>query len=429
MFAEIVAIGDELVTGQRLDTNSPWLSQQLAELGITTQFYTTVGDDLEANLRAFRTAIERSDIVLATGGLGPTGDDLTREALAFVTGRPLVVHEPSLRHIQQLFLARGRSMPERNRVQALFPQGAEPIPNADGTAPGIYLRVERMSTTPSHVFALPGVPAEMKAMWQQWVRTRLMELYPNRPVVCRRVLKCFGVGESELEAKLPDLIRRGEQPRVGITVSQASISLRIQAEAGTAEECQQQLDRTEQIIRHCLGTLVFGNGEDYELQHAVTGLLRARGENVAVAEVGTQGRVAHWLTEADIQRPPVFSGAWVLHFARQSDQEAETHEQASQRWVEEMSSAVRRHFGAYWGLAIGPWPEELGITPNHHIFFALSSPSGVVVQSASTAGHPDVVRSRAAKQALNFLRLQLLGVDPSTAAAPGRGGPPPTPES
>src|SRR5919109_1352305 len=141
MKAEILSIGSELTSGQNLDTNSQWLSQRLAEIGIAVGWHTTVADDLEDNVAAFRIASQRAQLVVITGGLGPTQDDLTREALARLAGVELVFHQPSFEHIQKLFALRHRTMPERNRVQALFPSGAEPIPNAYGTAPGIWMQV------------------------------------------------------------------------------------------------------------------------------------------------------------------------------------------------------------------------------------------------------------------------------------------------
>src|SRR5262245_36354901 len=141
MKTEIISIGSELTSGQNLDTNSQWLSRRLAEIGIPVGWHTIVGDDLEDNVAAFRVASQRARLVIATGGLGPTQDDLTREALAKVAGVELVFHPESFEQIQQMFARRGRTMPERNRVQAMLPQGAEPIPNYYGTAPGIWMQV------------------------------------------------------------------------------------------------------------------------------------------------------------------------------------------------------------------------------------------------------------------------------------------------
>src|SRR5262245_42088566 len=155
MIAEIIAIGDELTSGQRLDTNSQWLSQRLGELGIPVAFHTTIGDDLETNIAAFRTAIGRADLVVATGGLGPTADDLTREAIAAAAGLELIEDTAALAHIRALFARRGRPMPERNVLQAQFPRGSGMVPNPHGTAPGIDLSIARECCPPCRVFALP----------------------------------------------------------------------------------------------------------------------------------------------------------------------------------------------------------------------------------------------------------------------------------
>src|SRR6186997_2405402 len=207
MRAEIIAIGDELTSGQRLDTNSQWLSQRLGELGIPVAFHTTVRDDLDDNVAAFRNAIERADVVVATGGLGPTADDLTREALAAAAGVELYEDAAALAHIRNLFARRKREMPERNKLQAQFPRGSRVVPNPEGTAPGIDLTVPRSCVPPCRVFALPGVPAELFTMWNDTVKPALVAAQPSSRIICHRRIKCFGVGESDLEAMLPDMIR------------------------------------------------------------------------------------------------------------------------------------------------------------------------------------------------------------------------------
>src|SRR5205807_6086673 len=165
MRAEIISIGDELTTGQRLDTNSQWLAERLLEIGVPVAFHTTVGDQLADNVLVFRQACERADIVVATGGLGPTADDLTRQALADLVGVPLVQDDASLAHIKALFARRKREMPPANVVQAQFPQGSRPIFNPNGSALGIDMAIPRTAVRPARFFALPGVPAEMKEMW------------------------------------------------------------------------------------------------------------------------------------------------------------------------------------------------------------------------------------------------------------------------
>ena len=267
-------------------------------------FHTTIADHLDDNVAAFRAAFDRVDVVIATGGLGPTADDLTRDALAQALDVGLVRDEASLAHIERLFATRGRDMPERNQVQADFPAGATPIPNPHGTAPGILLTVARAAGTPCTVFALPGVPAEMHEMWEATVAPRVLELQPEPRVIRHRRIKCFGVGESALEAMLPDLMQREREPRVGITVSQATITLRITATATDEASCFASMEPTVRTIRESLGDLVFGE-EDDELQDAVVRLLRQQNLTLAVDEWATEGLLGKWLAATDQSRSAV----------------------------------------------------------------------------------------------------------------------------
>ncbi|HUT91593.1 MAG TPA: CinA family nicotinamide mononucleotide deamidase-related protein, partial [Thermoguttaceae bacterium] len=291
MRAEIIAIGDEITGGQLLDTNTQWLSQRLEELGIRVLYHTTVGDELDPIARVFRQAIERADVVVATGGLGPTADDLTRQAIAEAAGRELVLSTEALEQIRGLFARRKRVMSPQNEQQALFPEGSQAIPNPNGTAPGIAVEVPREGMGPAWVFALPGVPAEMKEMWHGTVAAEIGKAGAGKRVVRRRVIKCFGAGESQVEAMLPDLIRRGRSPRVGINASQTTILLRITAEGASEEDCRAAIEPTVETIRNCLGSLVFGEGDD-ELEDAVIRLLRRHNKTLATAEWGTAGLVA-----------------------------------------------------------------------------------------------------------------------------------------
>ncbi len=413
MRAEIIAIGDELTSGQRLDTNSQWLSERLTELGVDVMFHTTVGDDLDANVAVFRAAIDRAEVVVSTGGLGPTADDLTREAIAAATGVELVQDEASLAHIRSLFARRGYgSMPERNVVQAMFPRGSRPVANPHGTAPGIEMTIPRECCEACRLFALPGVPAELFAMWRETVAPAILAAQSIRRVTLHRRIKCFGVGESKLEAMLPDMIRRGREPRVGITVSDATITLRITASGPDEAACRKQIAPTESQIRALLGVLVFGE-EDEELQHAVVRLLRESGETVAVAECATDGLLDHWLADADAETSTLLGGV-VLHEAVSlaallgiADVDP-----AGPAAAEAMARAVRAKTGADYGLAIAALPQSAKHSATGEMAgtlqMALAIGENVRVKGFPLAGHPAIVRSRAAKQALNLLRLALL---------------------
>jgi nicotinamide-nucleotide amidase len=416
MLAEVISIGDEMTTGQRLDTNSQWLSARLTELGVDVAFHTTVGDDLAANVAVFRAAIDRADFIVATGGLGPTADDLTREAIAAATGVDLVQDDTALEHIRQLFARRARTMPESNLRQAQFPRGSRPIPNPHGTAPGIEMTISRDSRLPCQLFALPGVPAEMFAMWADTVAPAIAAAQPVKRVTRHRRIKCFGAGESHLEAMLPDMIRRGRDPRVGITVSDTTITLRITASGLDEAACLAAMEPTVEQIHKSLGVLVFGE-EDDELQDAVVRLLDDRKETVAVAEWATDGLVAHWLADAAAGAPCLRAGVVIQDQAAlepllgiTSSNESSDPEAMSGT----MARAVRDRTSADFGLAVGGLPAAARgpLQANHELdgtlHIALAMGDNTRVKGYPLSGHPALVRTRAAKQALNLLRLAML---------------------
>jgi len=299
LLAEVIAIGDELTSGQRLDTNSQWISTELGLLGVPVVFHTTVTDTLEAGLQVFRIACGRADVVVATGGLGPTADDLTREVLAALSNAPLELFLQALEDVESRFANRKAPMTPSNRRQAFFPQGSRIIPNPDGTAPGIDLDVSRPGGGKSRVFALPGVPAEMRTMWRSCVAECIMRMQPKAGVIIHRRMKCFGAGESTIEAMLPNLIDRDRIPLVGITAHEATITLRITARGQNAAECLAAIAPTEETIRASLGQLVYGVDDD-EIEDAAIVYLQESGQTLATLEIGTAGRVAELLAGAQI---------------------------------------------------------------------------------------------------------------------------------
>lgn len=435
MRAEIIAIGDELTSGQRLDTNTQWLSERLGELGVPVAFHTTVGDDLETNIAAFRNAIQRADIVVCTGGLGPTADDLTRDALAAAVGVDLVQDEAALAHIRNLFARRSRAMPERNAIQAQFPHGSRVVPNPHGTAPGIDLTVQSASPDPSskmggepqrscRVFALPGVPAEMFEMWNATVAPAIAAMLGSPRVIRHRRIKVFGAGESDVEAMLPDMIRRKREPVVGITVSGATITLRITTSGPNDAACQQGMAPTVAEIREILGVMVFGE-EDDELEHAAVRLLNDRQQTVAVAEWATDGLVSQWLAEAACGSN-CFHGGIIVRDVMMLNSllgiEIGPHNAADETTASTMARAVREKCRTNYGLAIAAFPsggetEPTAAAPQSNemtgsLQVALATSENVRVKSFPLASHPAITKTRSAKQALNMLRLAMLNTAP-----------------
>ncbi|MCC6510327.1 MAG: CinA family nicotinamide mononucleotide deamidase-related protein [Pirellulaceae bacterium] len=424
MKAEIVSIGDEMTSGQRLDTNSRWLSQQLADLGVTTTRHTTIADDLEENIEVFASAAQRADLVIATGGLGPTLDDLTRYALAAAFDAPLELDQACLTHIEGMFAQRKRPMPERNNVQAMLPRGSLVIPNQHGTAPGIDLSVPRSGQAASRIFALPGVPAEMIEMWTNTVQPRILNMLgPERCPVMFHTIKMFGIGESDVEVQLPDLMRRDRHPRVGITVSRATISLRIVAQARTAAEFQELIAPTVAEIKAAMGNLIFGEGED-ELEHAVLRQLRERSSNLAVLEIGPCALLGNWLLSAcqseDMGRVRVLSFDSLPQAVKALQAMGVLELSPSQKPVPEqlpellpaLATSVRLLFRTDISLAFGTYAsgdQLLGVKPAANVDVAISGQDlPTDVRSRTIIGHPDILNDRVAKTALDALRMSLL---------------------
>lgn len=414
MHAEIIAVGDEITSGQLLDTNSRWLSRRLEELGIRVLYHTTVGDELDPCAEVFRRAVDRADVVLATGGLGPTADDLTRQALAKALGRELQLDPDALEHVRGMFARRNRRMPKSNEQQAMFPTGARMVSNPHGTAPGIDIEVPRQRRGPARVVALPGVPAEMEQMWHDSVADRLRRVGGGRSLVRHRRINCFGAGESQIEAMLPELICRGRTPRVGINASQATIILRITAEGATEGECHAAMQPTVATIRRCLAELVFGE-EDEQLQHAVVKLLRGQDKTLSTAEWGTGGLLSGWLDGVAEAEGHYVAGLVAAGQPALQDVLGVDPGLLPPRWsgggeaVRAMALGCRRRFATDYALAVGLFG-RLGSSASgpEPVFFGLATLDGVNVEQHPYAGHPDVLKVFSAKRALDLLRLTLL---------------------
>jgi len=394
--AEIISIGDELTSGQRLDTNSQWISQQLGAIGVRVMYHSTVGDNLHANIDVFRQAINRVDLVITTGGLGPTADDLTREAVADAIGVELYQDKQSLAYIKELFLSRGRTMPPKNVVQAEFPVGSIPIHNPEGTAPGIDLSVSEQDNA-TRVFCLPGVPAEMKQMWNQTVEPAIVAMNPDsKQLIKHFVIKTFGMGESDMERRLPDLIRRGRKPTVGITASYATITLRITTEGDTADECEKQARDTIRTIQECLGDTIYAYHE-CEIQEVVSKQLADKDERVAVLESGTRGLVSHNLHNTpDTARS---LGPCELRTSLSSNYVWED--------LENIAGKFHESHNANYSIVVGDVVDgsDDGISTIH---VAIVSDKETRIQEFRFTGHSDIRVAKAAKQAINCLRLYLL---------------------
>jgi nicotinamide-nucleotide amidase len=280
MKAEIIAIGTELLLGQIVDTNSAHIARQLTTVGLDLHFKSTVGDNLERLKATLRTALNRSDFIITTGGIGPTLDDVTREAVAEVLGRPLVFQPRLHDQINDFFQRLGRTMSPNNRKQAYIPEGAVAIENPVGTAPG-FIAEENGRT----IIAVPGVPHEMRYFMEHSVLPYLRKKLNIREVIVSRVLKLFGIGESVVDERLKDLIERGTNPTIGLLAHTqiGEIHVRLTAKAAEKAQAESLIAPLEEEIRGRLREYIFGADEEtYEV--VLTSLLRQAGLSIAVAE-------------------------------------------------------------------------------------------------------------------------------------------------
>lgn len=412
MQAIVLSVGDELVLGQTVDTNSAWLSQQLAAVGCAVQAHVTVGDDQRAIERVIFESTGKCDFLIITGGIGPTEDDMTRKALAASMNAALELHEDWLTSIQNFFTARGRIMPKSNSIQAMIPRGTELIRNDFGTAAGIRARIGECT-----VVSMPGVPSEMKAMFARDVLPAVRARSAGG-VILSRTLHTFGLGESAVAEKLGELMKRDRNPSVGTTVSQGIVSLRINARFESRDRAADELDRTAALCRERLGQLVYGQDEQ-TLQQVVGAMLTEARRTVTTAESCTGGLLAKMFT--DVSGSSAYFKMGFVTYSNDAKYERlgvsreiiNTYGAVSEPVVSAMATNARRLAKADFALAISGVAGPTGGTeakPVGTVCIALASGAeSVQPRTFSFPGDRDWVRDRAAKTALNILRYHLLG--------------------
>lgn len=390
--AEVMSIGDEIITGHRLDTNTQWLAQSLGEMGIPVRFHTSVGDELSDHVLAIKTALSRVDILIMTGGLGPTADDLTRQAIAEAVNVPLEFNQSVLDRIQTIYAVRGREMPDSNRRQAFFPSGSMIVPNPEGTAPGIDLLVEVQPTTPCRIFALPGVPVEMKQMWDATVKPHLKEMIQQDLTLHHFTLHCFGLGESTVEQMLDGITDRDRDPKVGITASAATISLRVSTFATNKHLAQKKLEPALATIRKKLGNVIFGE-QDQSLEEVVVDMLQENNLTLALVDGGLQGMVADRLLKHDPE------AQWIRH-----------HQVVDSIHTPDTAVEIRQQMKTDLGVVVGQLNhDEMQIMTGKSTFdVGLAGENDFLTNTLQFGGHSQWRVDRAVKQVLNEIRLWLL---------------------
>ena len=411
MRAEIVAVGTELLLGQIANTNARWMSESLAAIGVDVLHHQAVGDNLERIVEAMRLASSRAEVVVVTGGLGPTQDDITRDALGVLLEAPMVRHPELEEMLREKFRSFGRrEMPASNLRQADVPEGARYIRPDRGTAPGLQAEL----SGGVRIYAVPGVPEEMVEMMEGTILPELSVAAGS--VVRSRVLRCAGIGESALAERVDDLFSGSTNPTIAFLASSGEVKVRITAKAASAEEADALIEPVAEEVRRRLGDEVF-TSEDESLEQAVVRLLTTSGTTLACAESITGGGVGARLTSVP-GASEVFVGSAVVYTKPAkmavlgvSPETLEGPGPVSEECAREMAAGARRVFGSDLGLALtgAAGPESHGGSPPGVIWIALEGDDVAHARGFQVPGERDRVRRWAEQAALDLVRRYLEG--------------------
>lgn len=410
MTCELISIGDELLIGQTINTNAAWIGQKLSEIGVELRWITTVGDDAEDLRSALDLAMGRVDLVITTGGLGPTHDDITKQVVTEYFGGGYVFRPEILERIRKAFERRGFEMPEVNEEQARVPKKAEIIPNPVGSAPGFIFR--RNGKT---CIVLPGVPAEMKAMMTETVLPMLEKVGGGRKIIHRN-LHTTGVPESALYQKVGDLTPIRQTVRVAFLPKFTGVDIRLTAVADTREECLGRIRRAEEWLLPSLGEAFYGV-DDQTLEGVVAELLFEQRKTLAVAESCTGGLLAHRLTNISgssnyFERGLItYSNRSKIELLGVPEEVIATHGAVSRETAEAMARGVRERSGTDLGLSTTGIAGPTGGTPTKPvglIYIGIASAEGVQVEKHQFTKDRLLNKERGAQAALDLLRRHLL---------------------
>lgn len=404
MNAEIIAVGSELLLGQIANTNGQYISERLAELGINVFFHTVVGDNASRLEDSIKIAKGRADLVILTGGLGPTMDDLTKETISSLLSTPLVYDEESLTYIENYFKVTNREMTENNKKQALVLEGAQILKNDHGMAPGMALKKE--GTT---YILLPGPPKEMKPMFHSYAVPFLSNA-KNEGMIVSRVLRFFGIGESILETKVQDLIDAQTNPTIAPLAGDGEVTLRLTAKCATEKEAQEKMDVVEMEIRARVGEYLYGYGTEGLPQVTVKALKKGN-ITVASAESLTGGLFAKEIT-AISGASEIYKSGYITYTneAKQSllnvsEETIRKHGAVSRECAKEMAEQARLILKSDYGISFtgvaGPEPSE-GKKPGT-VYIGIASEKGTDVYELNLSGTRNAIQVRSVKYGLFYL--------------------------
>lgn len=410
MKAEIIAVGTELLVGQIANTNAQYLSEALNGIGVDVYYHTVVGDNPERMRATFAAAAQRSELVIVTGGLGPTRDDITKDILADFTSRELIMHEPALRAIAEYYRSRELVMSDNNARQAMTLTDADVLPNDNGMAVGVALTHEGTNWV-----LLPGPPREMRLMFERyasaWIRSRLSDARPLHSVT----LKFSGIGESQLEQELIDLIDSQSDPTIAPYAKDGEVALRVSTKAADKQEAEAKLAPVLAEIRRRNSGYLYAE-RDIPLEQAVVELLQQRGQTVSVAESCTGGLLGELITSVP-GSSAVFEGGVISYSPKAKierlgvrPETIREHGTISAETAEQMAAGCRKAFGTDWALSVtgsaGPAASE-GKPPGT-VFVAVAGDAGVRSFPLKLGGDRQIIRLRAAKAVLYRLWQQLV---------------------
>ncbi len=406
MIVEVIAVGTELLLGQIVNSNAAKIGAALAEHGHDAHFQQVVGDNQARIVETLRIALGRAQGIVITGGLGPTQDDITREAVAEATGRDLIYSESYAEHLREWWARRGRRMPESNLRQAYRPEGAEFLPNPRGTAPGLVLDHNGVL-----IFCIPGVPAEMEHLLHFEVLPRLARASGDTSVLVSRLLRTWGRSESDVAELLDDLYRGSANPSVAFLASAGEIKVRITAKAPDREAALALVEPVEQEVRSRLGSVVFGV-DDETIERVVLELLQERGFTIGTAESMTGGLVSAALTSVPGSSTVVRGGVVPYHQAlkKQLLGVEDISEVVNLETAEAMAQGARALLGVDVAVAVtgsaGPEPLE---KPPGTAVIGVSTPDDTRAREMRLPGDRERVRAYATTAALHLTRLALIG--------------------
>ncbi len=404
MNAEIIGIGSELLLGQIANTNAQFISQRLADLGINVFYHTVVGDNNERLKQAIEVAQTRSDLLVFTGGLGPTKDDLTKETIAETLNKQLVYNEEAMKTIQAYYDKTGAPMSENNRKQALVLEGAAVLRNDNGMAPGMAL------TENNHTYMLfPGPPKELYPMFTNYAEPYLLGQLKQGDTIVSRVLRFFGIGESRLETELEDLIDQQTNPTIAPLAGEWEVTLRLTAKADSKEEANKLIDETEKKIHARVGTFLYGYGET-SLPKEVFSMLKDRNWSISTAESLTGGMFSQELTDLPGVSSLFYGG--VVCYSNEvkreigvSKETLEAYGAVSEECAIELARSVKAKYKTDVGISFtgvaGPDPSEGKDAGT--VYIGVSAPSGEKVVALNLAGNRNAIRKRTVKHGFNTL--------------------------